>query len=220
MHKCLPFAFLVVGAISISASSAWAQPGLTPPGQAQPYAQPYAPAPYYAPPVQVPQRAERTGFHLGISAGVGVLESDAGEFVCEGCEPVAGTFDIHVGTMLTPRFALQGEYWLQSQNIDADGRASIRQDMFMVAGQYWITPRFWAKGGIGAAVFTLNWDDSYDTQTETLGSGLALEFALGYELIHSRTFSLDAQLKLGSGTYEDRDEEVTASSVSLGVNWY
>ncbi len=218
MNKSLAFSFLVVGAISMSSTSAHAQPGLTPPGQAQPN---YGAAPYYGPPMQpMPQRTGRTGYHIGISGGLGILESDAGEFVCDGCEPIAGTFDIHVGTMLTPKFALQGEYWLQSQSIDAEGRASIRQDMFMVAGQYWITPRFWAKGGIGAAVFTLNWDDSYDTQTETLGSGLALQFALGYELIHSRTFSLDAQLKMGSGNYEDRDEQVSASSLALGVNWY
>ena len=62
--------------------------------------------------------------------------------------------------------------------------------------------------------------DGFGNQSESLGDGPALQFALGFELIRSSTFALDAQVKMGSGTYSDRDEQVSASSFGLGVNWY
>ena len=138
----------------------------------------YGPSPYYGPPMPPPppQQRERSGFTVGLSGGVGIMESDAGEFACAGCDPVAGTFDIHVGTMLTPRFALQGEIWFQGQSLEAGGTASINQTMIFLAAQYWLHPRFWIKAGLGGANLTLNYDDGFGGQSEDLGFRIRTPF--------------------------------------------
>jgi len=148
------------------------------------------------------------------------MKSDVGHFACAGCEPVAATFDIHVGKMLTPTFALQGEFWFQTQNLEAGGTASINQAMFLIAGQYWLHPRFWLKAGFGASNLSLTYEDGAGGQSEDLGSGGALEFAAGLELMRTATFGFDMQLKTGYGSYSDRGERVSATSFNLGVNWY
>ncbi len=148
------------------------------------------------------------------------MESDAGEFACAGCDAVAGTFDLHVGKMLSGKLALQGELWFQGQNLEADGRASINQMMFTAAAQYWLHPRFWLKAGLGVANLTLSFDNGFQQENESLGTGTAFHVAAGFEIIHSRRFSLDALIKTGAGSYSDRDETVSATSFNLGVNWY
>jgi hypothetical protein len=169
---------------------------------------------------QVQPPTERSGYHIGFSGGVGTMDSDAGEFACAGCEAVAGTFDFHVGKMLNGKFALQGELWFQGQNLEAGGTASINQTMITVAAQYWLHPRFWLKAGLGLASLTLSYDDGFGQQNESLGNGTAVHLAAGFEIIHSRSFSLDALVKTGAGSYADRDETVSTTSFNLGVNWY
>tara|TARA_R110002073_G_scaffold332410_1_gene518220 strand:- start:6577 stop:7371 length:795 start_codon:yes stop_codon:yes gene_type:complete len=224
-----------------------AQPGMTPPGQTPtsapppaspgpagpyspapdgPYSQPPEPyydppEPYYGPPMPpVPPPTERQGFNLGFSGGIGIMESDAGELACVGCEPIAATFDFHVGTMLSSKFALQAEFWFQGQSLDATGRASINQTMFTAAAQYWLHPRFWLRAGFGLANLTLNYDDNFGPVSESLGTGVAMHVGAGFEIIHSRNFSLDALIKTGAGTYSDPDETISATTFNLGVNWY
>ncbi|MCP4447602.1 MAG: porin family protein [Myxococcales bacterium] len=229
-------AILVMG----SASVANAQPGMTPPGTTPPHSDPppaspgpagpppaapasaYAPAPYYGPPMPPPaQPKERSGFHIGLSGGGGSMTSDAGEFTCNGCNYAAGTFDLHAGRMLSPKFALQGELWCQIRSLNEDGHASITQTMYMIAAQYWLHPRFWVKAGIGGANLSLSYESDFGEQErESLDDGTSMQFAIGFEVIHSHGFSLDTQIKTGFGSYSDRDEKVSATSLNLGLNWY
>lgn len=225
-----------------------AQPGMTPPGSTPPYsapppaspgpagepgdAQPYGPAqqpgaaqpygaqqPYGALPPPLPPQ-ERSGFNIGVSLGLGVMESDAGELACNGCEPVAFSFDVHAGKMLSSRFALLGEFGFQGQSLDSSGTSSITQSIFSVAAQYWLHPRLWLKGGLGLSSLSLNYESGFGPESESLGSGVAMHLAAGAELMHTPTFALDVQLKTGAAGYESRDETISNTSINLGVNWY
>ncbi len=190
-----------------------------------PYSQdpsPQSPKPYYGPPMPppAPVSQDRSGFHFGVSAGLGAMESDVEQFNCSGCEPVAVTFDVHAGKMLSPKFGLQGEVWFQVQNLDDSGSASISQAMFSLAAQYWLHPRVWVKAGIGFANLSLNYDSGFGNETESLGNGSAIHGGVGVELIQSQNFALDLVLKTGAAGYEERNETVSATSLGFGVNWY
>ena len=242
-----PFAIgslLAAAACLVVTGTAQAQPGATPPGSVPPYAPTPAPtpaapapAPYYGPnygpnygpaqpPVQSPvpaaKKKTRQGWNIGVSFGVGSLVSSIGEFDCVGCEtePPALAFDLHVGSMIVPRLALQVEFWGQIRPLDRNGDSSIGQRMFLLAAQYWITPRFWVKGGLGLAALTLNYYNGFEDVNEPLDSGSAFMAAIGYEIVRSSGFAFDIQLKTGSGMYDARNEEVSAGVVALGVNWY
>jgi hypothetical protein len=218
---------------------AQAQPGATPPGSVPPYSPPPSSppsgpgaAPYYGPnygpaqPPLPPQPAEQTrqGWNLGLSLGVGSMTSSAGDFECLDCdtEPPAIAFDLHVGTMIMPRMALQAEAWVQSRALDAYGDSSIGQSMFLLALQYWLTPRFWIKGGLGFASLTVSYNNGFEDVTDNVNDGSAVMGALGYELVSSSSFALDLQLKTGAGIYDDGadGEDISSGVLAVGVNWY
>lgn len=238
---------LALGLALHGAEEAEAQPGMTPPGSTPPYTEPppaspgpagppapmgpppaqpggYAPEPYYygppMPPPMAPAPRGRTGFHIGLSGGLGIMESDAGEFACDGCDPVAANFELHVGRMFGSKFALQGELWFQTQSLDEFDSASINQVMYTIAAQYWLHPKFWLRAGFGAANLSLSYETGFGRESDSLDSGTAMHVGLGIEMIHSPNFSLDAIIKTGAGSYADRDETVTATTVNIGVNWY
>lgn len=123
--------------------------------------------------------------------------------------------------MVTPRLAIQGELWGQVRPIDADSGAYVNQSMVLLALQYWLTPRFWVKGGIGYAGLSVNYNDGYEDRSDNIGEGVGVMGAVGYELVSMRTFAFDLQLKSGMGSYEENNsEEVIATTLAVGINWY
>jgi hypothetical protein len=169
------------------------------------------------------------GFHQrqgrlawGFSLGLGGMH-DAGSNVtsCNNCNynPLAVEFDGHIGGMLSPRFALLGEFQVNAQTVHSDaydGDTILSQNVLMIAGQYWLTPQLWIKGGIGFA--HLQADDSY-FQYE-LADGGALMGGIGFELMSARNFSVDLQGRLIQGTYDSFNDSVTSGTVGVGINWY
>jgi hypothetical protein len=147
------------------------------------------------------------------------MESSERDFACNGCEqdPPTGSFDLHGGVMITEDLALQGELWFHSRALDVDGMTSVNQSMFLLAAQYWPTARFWLKAGIGLASLTTS---SAGAGSENLDDGSALMAAIGYELMHSRGFGLDVQLKTGMGNYSQDAKAVAITALALGLNWY
>ncbi len=215
----------------LHAPIASAQPGNTPPGSVPPYSQP--PAPYYgggqgytgAPmPPPPPPSQEREGWNLGLSIGLGSMDSSAnGGFQCSGCDvdpPTVG-FDLHVGSMVMANLALQAEFWMQSRALDVDGTSSVRQNMLLLAGQYWVMPRLWLKAGVGFTSLSVSYFDGIQDRSDKIGDGAAFMASIGYELMHSRGFGLDLQFKTGMGSYQmNQHEQVTANTIALGANWY
>ena len=180
------------------------------PGSAYP---PPPPPPGYAPPppgygYAAPAPQVRHGFLIGFSLGGGTLS-------CDGCDDLSGVaLDIHLGGMLAPNLALMFDGTGVAHSFEGGG--TLIHVVDTVAAQYWVTPELWIKGGIGVGRLSLN-DESGE---EVLASetGAAMMGGVGYEVMHSRTFALDLQLR-GSATKYD-EATISMGSVTLGLNWY
>lgn len=165
----------------------------------------------------------RTG-HLafGGSIGLGGMH-DSGSRVtaCNNCSynPIALELDGHIGGMLSNRFALLGEFQLNAQTVVSDyyDDTVLSQTALMIAGQLWLTPQLWLKGGIGLA--HLEAGDSYVVQD--IGNGAALMAGIGFEVMSARNFAVDLQGRIIRGEYHGfLEDNVTSGTVGLGINWY
>lgn len=176
-----------------------------------------------------PQQQQPGGFHnrmgrlaWGFSVGLGGMH-DAGSNItsCNNCNynPIAVEADGHIGGFLTPRFALMGEAQVNAQTVDAggpNGDLIISQNALMIAGQFWLAPQLWIKGGIGFA--NLQADDAYFQYD--VGNGGVIMGAIGYELMSARNFAVDLQGRIIRGSYNGLDDSVTSGTVGVGLNWY
>jgi hypothetical protein len=211
---------VALAAVLAAPAAAAAQPGYGPP----------PPPPrggYYSQPTPtIPG-----GFHdrqgrlaLGFGIGLGGMQVGDENVECINCDydPVGFGFDFHIGGMLSPRFALLFEVQGDGKTVEenAFGATSLVQASAMVAGQYWLTPQLWIKGGIGGASLSYSYDDGYEAQSEDIDEGLALMGSIGYEILSARTFSIDLQGRLLSGQYDGIEENVTSGSVGVGFNWH
>lgn len=158
---------------------------------------------------------------FGGSLGLGGMrDNGSGITNCDNCtNGLAVEFDGHIGGMLSPRFALMFEGQLNGRIVHSnlyDADTMLTQSAAMLAGQYWITPMLWVKGGLGFA--NLRAEDDYFIVD--YGSGLAILAGVGFEVLSSRYFSLDLQGRIIDGAYNSGSDHVTALSVGLGINWY
>jgi hypothetical protein len=165
---------------------------------------------------------DRTGrLAWGGSLGLGGMHDDgSGITNCDNCSNApAFEGDLHIGGMLGPRFALLFELQANGRTVHSnalDGDTLLTQTAEMLAGQFWITPQLWVKGGLG--VTQLQADNNYVTYD--YGTGAAIMGAVGFELMSARFFALDLQGRLIEGEYNSGNDNVTAASVGLGFNWY
>lgn len=140
---------------------------------------------------------------------------------CMGCDvkPLAFETDGHIGGMLSPRFGLMLEGQVNGQTIHSDflrGDTVLWQGVVMLAGQYWLLPQLWIKGGLGVA--NLQVDDAYVTRD--YGNGAAVMGAIGVELLSARNFALELQGRLIQGEYNSLSDHVTSGTIGIGINWY
>ena len=87
----------------------------------------------------------------------------------------------------------------------------------MIAGQYWVTPQLWIKGGIGFAQLQRRRLLRHRTTSTTAASSWA---RVGYEVISARNFAVDLQGRMIQGAYNGLDDSVTSGTVGIGINWY
>ena len=152
---------------------------------------------YSAPP---PSSQFPGGFHnrtgrlmFGGSIGLGGMSDSGGDIECVNCDygTAAGQGSLHIGGFIGRRFALMGEAQANMQTLATDGFDDLVlvQTAVMLAGQYWVTPQLWLKGGIGFA--NLSVTDTYDGASSRPENGGAIMGAIGYELLSARFFSID-----------------------------
>lgn len=190
-------------------------------------------AQYYAGPA--PSGQYPGGFHnrtgrlmFGFSLGIGGMSDKGGSINCSGCDynPVSGQISGHLGGFLGPRFALMGEVQANVQTLQSDavnGDTTLTQGALMLAAQYWLTPQLWIKGGIGFASLQVDqsyYGDGVIDASSVPENGTALMGAIGFELLSARFFSIDLQGRILNGSYKGLDDNITAASVGIGINWY
>lgn len=168
------------------------------------------------------------GFHnrtgrltWGFSIGLGGMHDDgSGITNCDNCANApALELDGHIGGMIGPRFGLMFEGQLNARTVHSDvynGDTTLSQSAAMIAGQFWVTPQLWVKGGLG--LVGLQADNTYVTYD--YGTGVAVMGAVGFELMSARYFAIDLQGRIIEGTYNSGNDHVTAANVGLGFNWY
>jgi hypothetical protein len=191
-------------------------------------------AQYYSPPP--PSSQFPGGFHnrtgrlaFGFSLGLGKMSDSFGDIDCSNCDysPVSGQVSGHIGGFLGPRFALLGELQANIQTLANDSftgdTTTLTQGALMIAAQYWVTPQFWIKGGIGLASLQVDrsyFGDGVIDESSVPETGTALMGAIGYELLSARNFSIDLQARVLNGAYRGIDDNITAASIGLGINWF
>jgi hypothetical protein len=174
---------------------------------------------------------EPGGFHhranhlvYGGSIGLGVMNDSGNRITCNNCNynPVAFEADGHIGGMLNSRLALLFEVQLNGQLISADtgtgpGDQTLVQSAAMLAIQYWLTPQFWIKGGLGLSHLTV--DSTY--YGEAPGSdGVAVMGAAGFEIFSARRMAIELQGRIISGSYDGVSDHITAGTIGIGINWF
>jgi hypothetical protein len=126
----------------------------------------------------------------------------------------------HIGGFIGPRLALMAEIQGNAVTLSSDGYDDLTlvQSALMGAVQFWVTPQLWLKGGIGFA--NLSVDDTYYNESQNIDSGMALMGGVGFELLSSQRFSVDLQGRLLAGSYDGIDQQITAGSIGVGINWF
>lgn len=170
------------------------------------------------------------GFHnrmgrpmWGFSVGLGGMSDDGGDIKCDAsCDysPVAVEVDAHLGGMLSPRFGLMAEFQGNAQTVHSDvinGDTVLTQSALMIAGQFWITPQFWVKGGLGFS--HLDTQDDFGPSQDFGGGGVVMAGA-GFELLSARFFAVDLQARIIEGSYHGINDHITSGTIGLGLNWY
>src|SRR5450432_497362 len=111
---------------------------------------------YYNQPNRIPGGFhDRTGrLAWGGSLGLGGMHDDgSGIASCDNCSNApAFEADFHLGGMIGPRFALLFEAQANGRTVHSDalnGDTLFTQTAGMIAGQFWLTPQLWIKGGLG-----------------------------------------------------------------------
>lgn len=162
---------------------------------------------------------QRQGVFVGAGFGLGGIQVDGEELECASCgsRPIASELSFHVGQWIGEHSAVMLELQGSTQTISSsdDGDVRLLQGAALVAAQYWLSPRLWIKGGVGAATIANRFSD----ETEKLDSGLALLGGLGFELSSGARHAIDLQARLVAGNY-DWYGQVRTASVGVGLSWY
>jgi hypothetical protein len=191
-------------------------------------------AQYYSPPP--PSGQFGGGFHnrtgrliFGGSIGASNMSSRGSDLECRDYDysPIGLQVAGHIGGFLSPRFALMGELQGNFQTLSSDSftgdTTTLVQGALMLAAQYWVTPRLWIKGGLGFATMQVDrsyFGDGIVDESTVPENGTAIMGAIGYELLSARNFSIDVQGRLLNGAYKGIDDNITAGSIGIGINWF
>ena len=164
-------------------------------------------------------RAGRLAWGFSVGLG-GMHDNGSGITSCDNCSNAfAFEADAHIGGMLTNNFALLFEGQVNGRTVHSDdlnGDTVLSQTAAMIAGQWWILPMLWVKGGVGIADLQAN--DQYVTYD--YGTGVSLMGAVGVEVFSSRWFAIDLQARIIDGMYNSGNDHITAGNFGVGFNWY
>ena len=180
----------------------------------------------YGPPPVPGGFHNRTGrLTWGFGVGIGGMSDSGGRIACDNCSynPASLEIDGHIGGMLSPRLALMVEAQGNAQTLQLNGDGStdtLTQSTLMGAVQFWVTPQFWIKGGLGFAHLDVSNDNYYGSIVSPVSDGFAVMGAAGFELMSARNFAIDLQARLIEGSYDGINDHVTSGTIGVGFDWY
>jgi len=160
---------------------------------------------------------ERTGLVLGASLNAGVIgcqtknDNDCGH----GARP-AGGLSVHVGGMISPTVALLGEASVMAHT---EHSLTATQVLATANVRGWLTPRLWLQGGLGVARSKLSFDKDARSVSAMTATVPAVSGAVGFELVRTRTFGLDLELRGGSGLNQD-DVRIFNAALGIGATFF
>jgi hypothetical protein len=166
---------------------------------------------------------------FGADLGFGHMKDDFGDINCSACDysSVSVMAAGHIGGFVSPRFALMGEVQANVQTVSRDGATgdttNLVESALMIAGQYWVTPQLWIKGGVGFANLHLErsyYGDGIVDEESTPQNGTAVMGAIGYEIFSSRSLAIDLEGRLFNGSFKGIDNNVTSMNLGLGVSFF
>lgn len=163
---------------------------------------------------------DRDGFVIGLGAGLGHMQcqSDIG---CDGVTE-AGGVNLQLGLMASSRLALITDLWAMGHT---NNDLTLTQGIASVGPQFWVMDRLWLRAGVGIA--RSGW--RYDAEILDIDIGVsdqtdyvpAATGALGFEIVSTDDFALDAQLRAGAGfMYDDAADRIQNYSLGIGATWY
>lgn len=157
-------------------------------------------------------------FFIGLGIGAGTLHlraNDTSQTTFSTTIP-----NIKVGYRFNNRFALLAllpganyKYHQKDRGFEA----------FILAGQWWVTPKWWLLGGSGLTFDAPAFYTVKDPKTAGFYTGApAFTFATGYEIIKIKHCSIDLQYRLFYGKSHIQNNgtrEGIANMFILGFNW-
>jgi Outer membrane protein beta-barrel domain len=148
---------------------------------------------------------ERKGLVVGLGGGGGTM-------TCDGCNSTSGfAGQFHLGGMLTDKLALVVDGSGVSREEDG---ATLTSLVSGVAVQYFVSPRVWVKGGVGAGWLQA----SIDRISVTSDPGLAFLGGLGVEVLQKEKFAIDLQFRFTTASIEG--ERNNSFFGVVGFNFY
>ena len=206
---------LTIGSVNAVDAQTYPPPRPGGPGNAG-YAGP--PSPYAGPQRDARGFWPRRGMYGGVGLGFGSMTWD-----CAGCDETSYEslgFHFNVGFRFTPQLALFLDGWGLGTGFDEEFlRDSVLVHAVSTFGvHYWITPVLHAKLGIGGA----QWSLSNDQESAESDVAPAFLLAAGYEILTSPNFSIDLEVRLGAGNYDDQEDggRITNFGIQFSVNFH
>jgi len=150
--------------------------------------------------------------HRGITVGIGL---GVGTVTCDGCSDSSTevAFDFHIGGFINPRLAIVYDV---GGLVDSENGTTAVLATNTIAAQYWVAPRIWVKGGLGASQIRVSNDFGSDSEF-----GFGATVSGGYEIIpatHS-SFALDVNARLSHLDFDELSQSAQMFMVVVGARW-
>ena len=162
------------------------------------------------------ERAARpSGWFLGLGVGGGDLSCEGPS--CDQTFDEAGSMSAHLGRRVSPNLGLVADLWFMGHTED---RFTVTQGIFTVGVRWWVLPRLWIQGGVGGARASWHYDGGIVQLEDRSDTVPGASLAIGLDVLSTvgGGFAMDAQLRVGTGTYDD-EQSATNAAFQLGFTW-
>lgn len=144
---------------------------------------------------------------------------------CAGCgdaAPIAVGLHAHVGMLVRPRFAITAVFSAGSTaRRFGDAMATLDELGAGLGLQAWATPRLYVRTAmLASCMWSAERLDRRTSIQTNLGGGVSTQLVVGYELIGSRSFTIDAQARLIVARYSAADATVSHAGAGIAFSWH